>query len=70
MKAQFAGRADVHGGTHAYGFHAAEDFDGVGGVIPVGDFAVLVLRIALRFVAHVLAIDEFGLQFFRGHSAP
>src|SRR5208337_2512153 len=59
MQAEFAGRADVHGGTFAHGFHAAENFDRVGGVVSVGGFAVLVLR-----------VEEFGLQFFRGHSAP
>ena len=59
MQAEFAGRADVHGGAFAHGFHAAEDFDGVGGVVSVGGFAVVILR-----------ADEFCLQFFGGHSAP
>src|SRR6266851_802044 len=68
MKTQFAGRADVHGWTLAHGFHAAQDFDRVGGVVSVGCFAVLVLRVVLSVDA--LAINEFGLQFFRGHSAP
>ncbi len=36
MQAEFARRADVHGGTLAHGFHAAEHFDGVGGVVGVG----------------------------------
>ena len=73
MQAEFAGRAYVHGGTLAHGFHAAEDFDGIGGVVSVGGFAVLVLRVVvLRVVFRVddLPINEFGLQFFRGHSAP
>src|SRR5260370_38852312 len=68
MQALFPGRADVHGGTFAHRFHPAEDFDGVGGVVSVGDFAVLVLRVVLSVDA--LAINEFGLHFFRGHSAP
>src|ERR1035438_1053506 len=67
MQTEFSGRADVHGGTFAHGFHAAEDFDGVGGVISVGGFAVLGFRVVFRVVFRV---EEFGLQFFRGHSAP
>ena len=62
MQAEFAGRADIHGGALAYGFHAAKDFDGVGGVISVA-FAVLVFRVVSR-------VEKFGLQFFGGHSAP
>src|SRR5208337_836112 len=64
MQTEFTGRADVHGGTLAHRFHAAEDFDRVGGVVSIGRFAVLVLRVV------VLRVKEFGLQFFRGHSAP
>ena len=64
MQAEFAGRADVHGGAFAHRFHAAEDFDGVGGVVAVGGGAVLVLGVG------VLGAGEFGLHFFRGHSAP
>src|ERR1039458_8033070 len=67
MQTEFSGRADVHGGTFAHSFHAAEDFDGVGGVVSVGGFAVLGLRVVCRVVFRV---EEFGLQFFRGHSAP
>src|ERR1019366_6621660 len=67
MQTEFSGRADVHGGTFAHSFHAAEGFDGVGGVVSVGGFAVLGLRVVCRVVFRV---EEFGLQFFRGHSAP
>ncbi len=67
MQTHFSGRADVHGGTFADGFHAAEDLDGVGGVVAVGGFAVL-LRIGVLRV--VLSVHEFGVQFFCGHSAP
>src|ERR1700675_2637809 len=64
MQTELAGRADVHGGTFAHRFHAAEDFDRVGGVVSVGDFAVLVLGV------DALRVNDFRLQFFRGHSAP
>ena len=64
VQAEFAGRTDVHGGTFAHRFHAAEDFDGVGSVVSVGGFAVLV------FSVDALRVNDFGLQFFRGHSAP
>ena len=60
-------KRQVHGGTFADGFHAAEDLDGVGGVVAVGGFAVL-LRIGVLRV--VLSVHEFGVQFFCGHSAP
>ena len=33
MQSQVARRADIHGGTFAHRFHAAENFDGVGVVI-------------------------------------
>src|ERR1700674_893629 len=64
MQPKFAGRADVHGGTFAHRLHAAEDLDRVGGVFSVGDLAVLVLGV------DALRVDDFGLQFFRSHSAP
>jgi len=64
MQTKFTGRADVHGGTLAHRFHATEDFDGVGGVVSVGRFAVLIFRVK------ALRVGEFGLQFFGGHSAP
>src|ERR1700730_14639012 len=35
VQSQIAGGADVHGRSQAYGFHAAEDFDGVGGVVAI-----------------------------------
>ena len=68
MQTQFARRTDVHRGAFAHGFHPAEDFDRVGGVVSVGDFAVLVFRVVLQVDA--LRVDDFGLQFFGGHSAP
>ena len=63
VQTHFAGRADVHGGTFAHRFHAAENFDGVGGVVSVaavdgGELSVF----CLSFVD--------GSDFFRGHSAP
>ena len=44
VQAQLAGRADVHSGALSDGFHPAENFDGIGGVIAVAvgaSFAVL-----------------------------
>ena len=35
MQSHLAGRTDIHGGTFADGFHAAENFDRVGGVVAV-----------------------------------
>ncbi len=35
MQPEFAGRADVHRGTFAHRFHAAQNFDGVRGVVAV-----------------------------------
>jgi len=37
---------------------------GIGGIVTVGWFVVLVSGV------EALALDEFGLQFFGGHSAP
>src|SRR3979490_2159874 len=39
MQTKFAGRTDVHCGTFTHRFHAVEDFDRVGGVVSIGDFA-------------------------------
>ena len=35
MQSHLAGRTDVHRGTFAHSLHAAEHFDGVGGVIAI-----------------------------------
>ena len=35
VQSHLTGRADVHGGTFPYRFHAAEDFNGIGVVVAV-----------------------------------
>src|SRR5262249_39707506 len=57
MKAEFAGRANVHGGTFAHRLHATENLDRIGGV--VGVIAVF-----------IFGVRDGGRNFFRGHSAP
>ena len=63
VQSHLAGRADVHRGTLAHGFHAAENFDGIGVVVPVAPGYCRELRIF-----NLCFVD--GSDFFRGHSAP
>ena len=64
VQSHLAGRTDVHGGTFADGFHAAEHLDGVGSVVAidsVGSLSVFCFRVG----------DRGGVQsLFCGHSAP
>ena len=63
VQSHLAGRADVHGGTFAHRFHAAEHFDGVGVVVAVASVDGSQLSVFwLSFVD--------GSDLFRGHSAP
>ena len=55
MQSHLAGRADVHRGTLAHRFHAAENFDGIGGVLAVR-LTVAVLPSAGRLLADVLEL--------------
>ncbi len=59
MQAELTGRADIHGRAFAHRLHAAEHLNRVSVVITVGGFTV-----------HFFGVFNFGLQFFRGHSAP
>ena len=76
MQSHLAGRADVHGGTLAHRFHAAQNLDGICGVVSVGrTVAVLpVVRgkfFVLNFEWFVLGSRRSGgLGIFRGHPAP
>src|SRR5580698_1451861 len=64
MKSEVTGRADVHGGTLADGFHATQYFDGIGGVI-----AVAVDRVGPT--GSILGVDNGGgFNLFCCHSAP
>ena len=63
VQSHLTGRTDVHGGTFAHGFHAAQYLDGISGVIPVAPgYGGKLSVFWLDFVD--------GSDFFRGHSAP
>ena len=64
VQSQIAGRADVHSRPQAYGFHAAEHFDGVGSVVAIAAVD------GANFSVFCFSLDDGCRDLSRGHSTP
>ena len=71
MQTQFARRPNVHGGTFAHCFHAAQHFDGVGIVVVVSAVASAIRRSDWSYdPVFCFGVGDGSIDLFGGHSAP